>query len=168
MADGTKASVDLSSVFRGFDKLGSPQLQESLSRTMAVAGAREFRDEAKRQVHTGEGSRSIAPGTLRAAIYVAFRDAESEGGFAKYRVSWNTRKAPHGHLVEFGHWQNYVVYQDEDGDWWTDVTQPLASPKWVAAQPFMRPAWHVAQSAAQAAMVQAGRERLPELIRSIV
>ena len=26
-----------------------------------------------------------------------------------YSVSWTAKKAPHGHLLEFGHWQPYVV-----------------------------------------------------------
>jgi hypothetical protein len=36
-------------------------------------------------------------------------------------VSWNHRKAPHGHLVEFGHVQRYASYVGKDGNWYTAV-----------------------------------------------
>lgn len=158
-------NVDLKQVMAGLDKLGSPKLRESLARSMAVAGGTVLRDEAKRWAPVGTDS--ITPGLLKSAIYLAYRDGESHGGVHKYRVSWNAKKAPHGHLVEFGHWQNYVVFQLPNGDWYTDVTKPLAQPKWVAAKPFMRPAYDVAKGDAQRAMIQRGKERLPELLRDL-
>src|SRR5574337_746439 len=109
MADGIHAKTDLSSVQAGLAKLAGP-LRESLARSMAVAGGKVLRDEAKllAPVGTEEGG-SIHPGALRNAIYMAFKDSGSTGKDIRYSVSWNAKKAPHGHLVEFGHWQPYVV-----------------------------------------------------------
>lgn len=153
-----ESNVDLSSVMQGLDKLGSPQLKESLARRMAVAGGRVFRDEAKRWTPVKEG-------TLRDSVYVAFRDRESKEGFASYRVSWNARVAPHGHLIEFGHWQTHARYIGSDGEWHTGA--PLPQPKWVAAKPFLRPAWSVGEREAQQAMMEAGREALTDLLRGV-
>ena len=157
MADGTKANVDLSSVMQGLDNLANPKMRESLARRMAVAGGRVFRDEAKRWA-------PVDSGRLQSAVYVAFRDRESQGGKAQYRVSWNAKVAPHGHLIEFGHWQTHARYQDASGEWHTGA--PLAAPKWVAAKPFMRPAYSVGQLTASDAMLEAGREAFSELMRS--
>ncbi len=153
-------NVDLSSVMAGLDKLTSPQFRESLGRSMAVAGGKVFRDEAKRWV-------PVESGLLQSAIYLAYRDGESNANVVKYKVSWNAKKAPHGHLVEFGHWQPYKVVMRADGTWFTDVTQPLPQPKWVAAKPFLRPAYDVASREAMNAMMQRGRERVPELLREM-
>ena len=45
------------------------------------------------------------PGQLRDAIYHVYADQLSSDGHAVYRVSWNAKKAPHGHLIEYGHWR---------------------------------------------------------------
>lgn len=41
-------------------------------------------------------------GNLSAAIYWAYSPERSTEGKKTYRISWNARKAPHGHLIEFG------------------------------------------------------------------
>lgn len=41
-------------------------------------------------------------GRLASAIYWAYSPERSTDGKKTYRISWNTKKAPHGHLVEFG------------------------------------------------------------------
>src|SRR5574337_933078 len=96
MADGIHAKTDLSSVQAGLAKLAGP-LRESLARSMAVAGGKVLRDEAKllAPVGTEEGG-SIHPGALRNAIYLAFKDSGSTGKNIRYSVSWNAKKAPHG------------------------------------------------------------------------
>lgn len=160
------SKLDVSGWLAGLEKLKSPQLRESLARSMGVAGGKVLRDEAKRWVPNGAESGSITPGLLESAIYLAHSD-KSTPAQQIYKVSWNSKKAPHGHLVEFGHWQNYAVVKLPNGDWFTDVTKPLAQPKWVQAKPFLRPAYDVAKSDAMAAMVQRGRERLPELLAGI-
>jgi HK97 gp10 family phage protein len=136
-----------------------PLLKVSLARSMAVAGGQLLLNEA----------RSNAPaqsGKLRDALYLAFKDGKSDEKQVVYSVSWNSKKAPHGHLLEFGHWQPYKVVRLPNGDWFTDVTQPLPSPTWTPAHPFLRPAFDHAPRAQQA-MIKRGRERLPELLAEV-
>lgn len=78
-------------------------------------------------------------------------------------MTWNSKKAPHGHLVEFGHLQPFKVYKGADGQWYTSTTL-LDSPKFVPAHPFLRPAYEAVRGIAQEAMIKRGRERLAELI----
>ena len=87
-----------------------------------------------------------------------------EAGSVTYSVSWNSKRAPHGHLQEFGRWQPYRVYQDKDGNWRTDKSQPLASPKWIPAQPFLRPAYDAMSETAIQAGMNRGRERMAEIL----
>lgn len=44
----------------------------------------------------------IRPGQLRDAIYRVYSQDNSGAGRATYHVSWNAKKAPHGHWAEFG------------------------------------------------------------------
>ena len=101
-------------------------------------------------------------GNLDRSIYQVFSRVRSTGGKAVYQISWNPRKAPHGHLVEFGHIQRYKMVKYRDGS-----IRPMVRPekrgkrppgrrasqaqkdayyvllpamKQVAAQPFVRPA----------------------------
>jgi hypothetical protein len=102
-------------------------------------------------------------GNLRGSIYQSFSEEQSVqaagGGYLKasYHVSWRTAKgtglprAPHGHLVEFGHIQKYKVYLGRDGHWYTNKKAPLPTPIQVAARPFIRPASARAAEAADAA-----------------
>ncbi|GAP66796.1 phage domain-containing protein 2 [Mizugakiibacter sediminis] len=156
MADGFKAIADTSSVLAGLDKLTGP-IATHLARSMAVAGGQVLRDEAK----------LLAPvdsGLLQSAIYLAFKEAKSNDEGVTYSVTWNAKKAPHGHLLEFGHWQYYAAYIGPDGEWHTNKAHPLANPRWVPAHPFLRPALDSAGPRAQAAMIERGRQRLPELL----
>lgn len=41
-------------------------------------------------------------GALDSAIYQVYSPEESPPGRKTYKVSWNHKKAPHGHLIEFG------------------------------------------------------------------
>lgn len=164
-----EAKVDLSVVFDGLDKLGS-SIKYSLARSMAVAGGQVVRDEAK----------TLAPvesGRLKSAIYLAYRDGESTDERIVYSVSWNSKSAPHGHLLEFGHWRyNKIIKgvpqkslingktrgsgpQDHGGEGALDV------PVWVPAHPFLRPALDATRGTMVQAMIQRGRKRLPELLR---
>ena len=153
-----KLNFDHAAWMKGLDNLGSPKLRESLARSMGVAGGTVLRDEAKRWV-------PVQDGTLMHSIYLAHREGKSSESQQVYSVSWNSRKAPHGHLIEFGHWQTHASYQGPDGQWRTGA--PLPSPKWVAAKPFLRPAQDVAGAQAVQAMIDRGRERLPELLRDL-
>ena len=160
--------VDLSDVFKGLD--GLLAIKESLARSMAVAGGRVLRDEAKARAPKQSGR-------LASAIYLAYRDKASTKDLVVYSVSWNAKIATHGHLKEFGHWrynkvvngfpQKSLINGKKRGSGPQDHGGPgaLNKPRWVAAEPFMRPAMDAAGARAVAAMLQRGRERLPELLR---
>lgn len=156
MASGIQATFDTSGWSVGLERLLGPA-RVSLARSMAVAGGEVLRDEAKARVNTHNG-------VLADALYLAFRENRSTDKEVQYAVTWNKRKAPHGHLIEFGHWQIYAVVRKPDGTYVTDKRRKLASPKWVPAYPFLRPAFEAASARAQAAMIKRGRERLPELL----
>jgi len=166
MAKGLQAAFDTSGWSAGLDRLLGPA-RVSLARSMAVAGGEVLRDEAKvRAPRSGQGAvGEFGPRIpLAETIYLAFRERYSGDKEVKYAVTWNKRKAPHGHLVEFGHWQIYPVIKKADGTYVTDKRRKLATPKWVPASPFLRPAYEAASPRAQAAMIQRGRQRLPELL----
>lgn len=157
MVDGFQAKADTRGVLAGLDQLGG-DIAKHLARSMAVAGGIVFRDEAK----------LLAPeqsGLLKSAIYLAYKDGKSNDGNVTYSVSWNARRAPHGHLLEFGHWQYYATYKGADGQWYSNTNAPLDTPRWVPAHPFLRPALDSAGQRAQQAMLERGKERLPELLR---
>ena len=148
------ASVDLSSVLAGLDRLSG--VSESLARSMAVAAGQAVRDEAKARA-------PVDTGKLKGALYLAYREGRSSESHVVYSVSWNSKKAPHGHLLEFGHWQTHAMYKGRDGEWY--VGAPLAHPKWVPAHPFLRPAYEAVAPRMAQIMVNRARERLPELLR---
>lgn len=156
------AKFDVRGILDGLGKLSSPDTLESLSRSMCVAGGKVFRDEAKALAPIGNESESIAPGTLKASIYLAYKDRSTQME-PVYSVTWNSAHAPHGHLVEFGHWQPYKVYKGTNGEWYTSNVL-RDSPKWIAAEPFLRPAYESMKGVAKTAMLQRGRERLAELL----
>ena len=149
------SKLDTSGWKEGLAQLNGP-LRESLARSMAVAGGQVLRDEAKLLA-------PVESGKLRDAIYLAFKDGKSNESQIVYSVTWNSRKAPHGHLLEFGHWQPYVVKKLPNGDWYT-TKEKLPSPKFTAAKPFLRPAFDSAKGRATQAMIERGRQRLPELL----
>lgn len=152
---------DFDEAFRGLDSL-STVAKRHLPRSMAVAAGKVFRDEAQNRAPKGP------TGNLRAAIYLAYSENRSrpDHGFAAYGVTWNKSKAPHGHLVEFGHWQTHATYLGKDGKWYSDPNKPLANPKWVPAHPFLRPTYDaMVQTALQAAM-ERGQARLTEVLEN--
>lgn len=100
--------------------LGLDQLTEGAEKAIrpaAQAGAQVFYDHVKANV----AKLGKKTGNLDGSIYQAFNNGSSGPGHAQYTVSWNQQKAPHGHLVEFGHVQRYVVYVDQRGQWKTLV-----------------------------------------------
>jgi hypothetical protein len=164
MDEGTTVTTDFSSALAGLDRLAG-DMRMKLARSMAVAGGKVLRDGAieRAPVGTAEGG-SIRPGLLRSAIYLAFKNRRSTDKEAIYSVTWNSKKAPHGHLVEFGHWQYYAVFKNKAGEWYTDKKRRLAVPKWVPAHPFLRPTIDALGGVAQQVMIERGKERLPELL----
>lgn len=134
---------------------------DAAARPASQAAAQVLYDEVQRNIsHIPQKT-----GNLAKSIYQVFSRDNSAMGIATYQIGWNTRKAPHGHLIEFGHVQRYVTYLGRDGKFYTAVRRglkgkvkkpgkgkkvsqavkdayyiPLATPKQIAAKPFVRPA----------------------------
>lgn len=164
MPDAVKGDIDLRSVFAGLEKL--PDVVTHVARSMGVAGGKVYRDAAKAlaPVGTAEGG-SATPGRLQSAIYLAYRDGESTATHVVYSVTWNHKHAPHGHLLEFGHLMPYKSYTGKDGQWYSTKTL-RATPKWIAARPFLRPAYDASGPTAARAMLARGMARVAELMGS--
>ena len=98
--------------------------------------------------------------TLYKALYRVFA-RRSQDGVPIYDVGVNMRKAPHWHLIEYGHWRYYAAKKLPNGDWVTLKRKgakgkkppqkaskavkdayyiPLKTPVWVPARPYLRPA----------------------------
>lgn len=131
-------------------------------------------------------------GNLRSSIYQAFSEENSKAtaaGYsqATYHISWNAKKAPHAHLIEYGHLVRYEYYKDDQGrirpmpkpenvgktpPWIARGSkrprpgeaaqwyQPRAGgPVQVAAKPFVRPAYY-----RQGEAIDAATAKLLELL----
>lgn len=103
-------SADLDSL-NGFLKSLGDRADEA-ARPAAQAAA----DVLYKEVQKNVGQLGKVTGNLSRSIYQVFSKDNSGKGFATYHVSWNARKAPHGHLVEFGYKRRYEYYQDEKGN----------------------------------------------------
>lgn len=147
MAESIKAKLDTSQWDGALNALRGDKIRD-LAASMAVAGGQVLRDEAKQQA-------PVDSGTLRDSIYLAYRERKTTDRRVVYSVSWNARLAPHGHLLEFGHWQVVGGRLGKGG-------QKVA---FVPARPFLRPALDAASQRAQAAMMERGRQVLPQLLQ---
>ena len=120
----TQAVFGIDDILKGMDLL--MEQREPIARAMGVAMGQTVRDEAIRlapELKPGdEGFDNQRRGQLKEAIYLAFDGRRSilNAGHYVYGVSWNARKAPHGHLIEFGHWTAYEAAR-EDGKWFTPI-----------------------------------------------
>ena len=121
-----QAVVGIDDILKGFDLL--KEQREPIARAMGWAMATTVRDEAIKRAPElkpgDEGWDSQRAGQLKEAMYAAFDGRRSvlNAGHYVYGVSWNARKAPHGHLVEFGHFMEYQSYEDaEHGLWFTPI-----------------------------------------------
>lgn len=96
---------DLSGVFGALDEIAEGA--EVNLRPAAQAGAQVLYDEVlirvpvKAKATTRKG-KVLPPGALRDSIYQVFSKDNSSQTRATYHISWNAKKAPHGHLVENG------------------------------------------------------------------
>ena len=163
-----EGDVDVSSVLAGLRSLGNEKMV-SLARSMGVAGGKVLRDEAKARA-------PVESGGLRDALYLAFKDGKSTEAKVIYSVTWNAKKAPHGHLIEFGHWRYNKIINGRPqkslrpgltkGKGPQDHVPPgaLDQPVWVSAHPFLRPAYTSSAGRALQAMAARGRERLAEIL----
>ncbi|WP_312588974.1 HK97 gp10 family phage protein [Comamonas terrigena] len=115
-ANSLIASVDLSGIESLFDDIGDAA--EEAARPAAQAAAQVFYDAAKANV----AKIKKVSGNLDKALYQAFSPENSGQGFAQYHISWNATTAPHGHLLEHGHWQRYQVVMTRKG--WVTLARP--------------------------------------------
>lgn len=107
--------LDVDDLGAYFDALGDKA--EKAARPAAQAMAQVFYDEVKKNADAlGKSS-----GRLSSSIYQAFSRSNSSKGVATYHISWNASKAPHAHLVEYGHMQRYATYVGKNGKWYTAV-----------------------------------------------
>lgn len=169
MANGARRTrVDMSEVIKGFDKLLA--VKEPVARAMGVAMGQDVRDEAKVRAPIlkpeNVGLDNQQPGVLRDAIYLAFdkRGRVLNGASYKYVVSWNSKRAPHGHLVEFGHMMPFMYARTADGRYYTPKPTTPTGGFFVAAQPFLGPAFDAKIGTLARTAAAAGAIKLKELM----
>lgn len=127
--------LDVAAVLGTMDNIDR-DCQEA-ARPAAQAGAQVLYDQVVRNV---QGIKAVT-GNLRRSIYQAYSKDNSGEGRAQYHISWNAKKAPHGHLVEWGHLQRYeITYDPTTRRFTTHKDRPLPVPKQIGARPFVRPA----------------------------
>lgn len=78
----------------GLDKLAA-KVQEKVLFSGVAAMAKVIYDAVLPNV-------PVKSGLLKSSIYRVYSPERSTGQRKTYRVSWNKKKAPHGHLIEFG------------------------------------------------------------------
>lgn len=169
-------AVDLSGLDALIDELGE-NAREAI-RPAAQAAAQVLYDAVKDNV-----SRIKAKtGSLDGSIYQVYSTMLSGPTNAVYHVSWNSKEAPHGGLIEYGHLQRYRYYKGADGKI-RPMVRPgmdgkprpkgrasqaakdayyvaLPTPIQVPAQPFIRPAMDKFDAAVKAAEAELRRRIL--------
>jgi hypothetical protein len=175
-----RTTVDISEVTKGLTLLGSAK--ESLARTMGAAMGNVVRDEAKIRAPVlkpgNEGTDNQQAGLLRDSIYNAYdkRRHILNPNIYRYTVSWNSTRAPHGHLAEFGHWMPYEYAITADGLYTTPLLDrpqrgtakgiPLPGGGiWIDAQPFLGPAFDAKLSSLLTVATNAATMRFPEVVK---
>lgn len=113
-------------------------IQEKVLFSGAAAMAGVIYDEAKLNA-TGikPETPGIKTGKLHESIYRVYSAEKSNPNRKTYRVSWNKKTAPHGHLIEYG---------------------TSRAP----AYPFIRPAFDKVQTA-----IKTGKERMAERLKEV-
>lgn len=157
MGDSFSIVFDHSALDAALDELEAGA--QSLVRPAAQAGAQVLYDEVV--VRVSAFGRNT--GALAGAIYQAFSPENSSELAATYHVSWNARKAWYGRLVEYGYIRTRKVYRAKNGNWYTSK-ELLPTPKQIAAQPFLRPAYDTKVAAALAAAETRYADGMRELI----
>lgn len=106
VADAFAIRFDDAGLQAALDEIAS--VAQVSTRPAAQAGAQVLYEEVllrvpvSSTVRTTKSGRTITPGALKASIYQVFSKDNSGDDRSTYHISWNYRKAPHGHLVEFG------------------------------------------------------------------
>lgn len=127
-------SIDLSQLDELNQKLA--QYGQYIKDEVAISGAAAMANVMYREVQHN-AMRNKKSGLLVSAVYRKLSHEQSGETVKLYRISWNKRKAPHGHLIEFG-----------------TVRAP--------AYPFLRPALSQSQAA-----IDAGRARMAEKLADL-
>lgn len=159
-----KTTIDMSQIFNGLRKMRS--IEEPVARAMGSAMGASVRDEAKVRAPVGDhADGSKRPGSLRDAVYQAYNARRNvlQPHIYEYVVSWNSKKAPHGHLLEYGHWMPYQYRTDGQGNFWSIPVPQPNGPKWVAARPFIGPAYYAKMPTLLVTAVKAGQIRFGEI-----
>jgi hypothetical protein len=130
---------------------------EDAVRPAAQAGAQVYYEDVLSRVPVSAAPRvykgkTYQPGTLKKSIYQAFSADNSGKGYAEYHVSWNAKKAPHGHNIENGHWLK---------QWGKNKIDP---PVWVPARSFIRATYEAASGRA----VEATWQELLNQVRGVI
>lgn len=112
-------------------------VKEKVARSGAHAMATVLYDEVKLSTSGSRGNPYPFTGNLHESIYKVFAEDRSDANTKTYQIGWNKKKAPHGHLIEYG-----------------TATNP--------AYPFLRPAFDQMPRA-----IQAGKDRMRERIKEI-
>jgi hypothetical protein len=106
-------NIDLSGAFAALDKVA--EHSKTLLKPAAAVTAQVFKNQAILNVNRiGK-----VTGNLASSIYMGFVESLSNSKNAVYRVSWDTRRAPHGMWFEYGYYRRYQTYKGKDGDWHT-------------------------------------------------
>lgn len=142
-------------------------VREKVLRSATHAGAVVFYKEMRLRV-------PVDKGTLYASIYRWHDDKRSNGNRQFYLVGPNKAKAPHWYNVEYGHW---LYNKNIAGRWQRSKSNPnargpgahdlagaLPVPKWVPAQPYIRPTFDAAVGKAIAAMKARAGERFADVL----
>ena len=135
--------LDLSAITAQIDKI--KHTAEEAIRPAVQAGAQVYYNEVKLRAKRGgevrhlKGGRTRPAGLLASAIYQVYSKDNSDAGQATFHISWNKKKAPHGHLVEFG---------------------TSRAPK----KPFLRPSFDAVHGAAETAVNAEMQKRLKDAL----
>jgi HK97 gp10 family phage protein len=129
----TRLRGDLDKAMNSFEK----DIRDKILFAGVARMALVIYDEAVINVSGIRPHPKVRTGNLRDAIFRAYSARSSTDDIKTYRISWNLKKAPHGHLIEFG---------------------TSHSP----AYPFMRPAF-----AKMGEAVRAGQDRMAEKMKEL-
>ena len=142
-------------------------IREKVLRSATYAGAKVLYDEMCQRTQAatpniyGQGT-----GQLKEAIYHWHDDKQSGLNKQVYVIGVNKKKAPHWHLIEYGHWQIYAVYRGSDNRFYTLKMhgKPVMSrnPKKIPAYPYIRPTFDAKSKSALDAVSKKMAEKLKE------
>lgn len=153
----TSQVFDASGIFKGLEKFET-DIREKVMISAVAAGARVMYGEVRTRV-------PVKTGKLRDSIYRFYSSKHSGPWKVTYIVGPNHRRAPHWHLIEYGHYR-YNAYAN--GRWLRSKSSrgvhnlkgALAVPQWVPARPYLRPAYDSAINRSLDAIRQRFREQL--------